>query len=108
MADQHDKRDSEGSFPIGGGGIKDVKKLNIKMSFRSLSSSRKVDKGRLQTQFYASGVATSCQHMHFRLVDGTVSATAVIKGGKTTVQVCKPVCPSAPNISAMKWCWSGE
>ena len=49
MADEHDKRDAGGRFPISGGGIKDVKKLNIKMSFRSLSSPRKVDKGRLQT-----------------------------------------------------------
>jgi hypothetical protein len=52
MGDQLDSGDAEGSFPIREGGIKDVKegsrKLNIKMSFRTLSSPRKADKGRLQ------------------------------------------------------------
>jgi len=48
MADQLDKRDAEGNFPVGGGCTKDAKKVNIKRSFRSLSSPRKVDKGRLQ------------------------------------------------------------
>jgi hypothetical protein len=50
MTDQHDSGDAEGSFPISGGGIKDVKeaprKLNLKMGFRTLSSPRRVDKGR--------------------------------------------------------------
>jgi len=67
MADQHDKRDAEGSFPIGGVGVRDVKKLNIKKSFRALSSPRKVDKGRLQTQLCESGVTTYCQHTNFSL-----------------------------------------
>ena len=52
MAEQHDKRDAESSFPLGGVGVKDAKKLSIKKSFRSLSSPRKVEKGRLQTQLY--------------------------------------------------------
>jgi hypothetical protein len=67
MADEHDKRDAESSFPIGGGGIKDVKKGNIKKSFRSLSSPRKVDKGRLPTQLYGSGVTTYCQETNSSL-----------------------------------------
>jgi hypothetical protein len=52
MGDQQDLRDAEVSCPIREGGIKDVKegsrKLNIKMSFRTLSSPRKADKGRLE------------------------------------------------------------
>ena len=79
MADQHDKRDAEGSFPIGGGYTKDVKKVSIKRSFRSLSSPRKVDKGKLQTQWYESGVTIYCQHTQFQFVGGTVSPTAVVQ-----------------------------
>ena len=71
MADQHDKRDAQGSFPVGGGYTKDVKKLNIKKSFRSLSSPRKVEKGRHQTQWYESRVTTYCQHNQFQFVGGT-------------------------------------
>lgn len=67
MADEHDKREAEGSFPIGGGGAKDVKKRNIKKSFRSLSSPRKVEKGRFETQWYESGVTTYCQHTNCSL-----------------------------------------
>jgi hypothetical protein len=67
MAEQHDKRDAEGSFSISGGGIKDTKRLNLKKSFRSLSSPRKVDKGRLPTEFYVSGVTTYCQHTNCSL-----------------------------------------
>lgn len=79
MADQHDKRDTESSFPIGGGSTKDVKKLNIKKSFRSLSSPRKVDKGRLQTQWYESGRGDHLLSAHqLKFVGGTVSATAVV------------------------------
>jgi hypothetical protein len=56
MADQRDKGDAEGSFPIGGGGIKDVRKLNIKMGFRTLSSPRKAaDKGRTEHSSIAQG-----------------------------------------------------
>lgn len=55
MADQQDKTDAEGSFPIGGGGIKDVRKLNIKMGFRTLSSPRKVDKGRTEHNSMTQG-----------------------------------------------------
>jgi hypothetical protein len=67
MADQHDKRDAESSFPNGGVVVKDVKKLSIKKSFRSLSSPRRVDKGKLQTQWYESGVTTYCQHINCSL-----------------------------------------
>jgi hypothetical protein len=63
MADQKDKGDAEGSFPIGGGGIKDVRKMNIKMGFRTLSSPRKGDKGRIQHNSMGPGAATSC-HQH--------------------------------------------
>jgi hypothetical protein len=44
MCDQLDSGDAEGSLPIREGS----RKLNIKMSFRTLSSPRKADKGRLQ------------------------------------------------------------
>lgn len=79
MAHQHDKGDADGSFPVGGGCAKDVKKLSIKRSFRSLSSPRKVDKGRLQTQSYESGVTTYRQHTQFQFVDDIVSPTAVVR-----------------------------
>jgi hypothetical protein len=79
MADQHDKRDVEGSFPIGGGSTKDVKKLSIKKSFRSLSSPRKVDKGRLQTQWYESGRGDHLLSAHqLQFIRGTVVATVVV------------------------------
>jgi hypothetical protein len=67
MADQHDKRDAEGSFPVSGSGIKDTKKLTLKKSFRALSSPRKVEKGRLQTEYYVSGVTLYCQHTNCSL-----------------------------------------
>jgi hypothetical protein len=83
MADQHDKRDAETNFPIGGGGVKDVKKLNIKKSFRSLSSPRKVDKGRLQnTIIWIRGDHLLTAHQS-QFVGGTVSATAVVERGRT-------------------------
>jgi hypothetical protein len=63
MAEQLDKGEAEGSFPIGGGGIKDIRKLNIKMGFRTLSSPRRADKGRSEhIQYYGLGVTVFCQH----------------------------------------------
>lgn len=78
MADQQDKGDAEGSFPIGGGGIKDVRKLNIKMGFKTLSSPRKVDKGRTEHNSMAQGWAPtviSTPVLDFFLI--SVSTTAV-------------------------------
>jgi hypothetical protein len=47
MAHQRDKEEPGGRFPFGRAIVRDVKKFQFKISFKSLSSPKKANKGKL-------------------------------------------------------------